>query len=522
MGFGLFWYSISSVESKLKRFLVSLFWFALVQSVHLSWFTATKYQGLYIIAVYVCLSIWLGAQFGVLNLFTHARRFNLLKALFISGVWTLIELSRFLVFCGFAFNPTGLALCYSNISAQALSVFGVYGMTFLVMFSSALFYLMLLLKKRQHAILWVLVCVLPYAFGFCHLKVHQVLKSKSQKKPLNVALIQTGLSPDEKIPLNGYNSRFIPLYNQWWRIFGYLKEKEASSYDFIVLPEAAVPFGMKQPLYPLSEAIDVLKKIFGREVDDLLPEKISPYAFQREGLWYVSNAFWSQVLSNAYNSEVIIGLDDTDLVDAKSYNAAFHFTPYDNNISRYEKRVLVPLAEYLPLSFLKPLVSRYGISSHATHGKEAKVFVGKKKASVSICYEECYGHMMREGRKGGADLFINITNDAWYLPSKLPIQHFIHGRLRSIENGVDVLRSCNTGVTSVVSSLGENLAIFEDLSSESQYERGALVASFVPYEYQTLYTVWGNYFIFVVCLSFIAIYFYRLREQKRLEIELSC
>lgn len=522
IGYGLFWYSICDVHANLKRFLVSSVWFFLVQLVQLSWFGTVDYQGYYILFVYVGLCFWLGIQFGFLNLFTGSKRLSTIKVLFVASLWTLLEISRLIVFCGFAFNPVGLTLCFNPVPSQMLSLVGIYGLSFYVFLTSGLFYLCLIHKKFKYFCLWVILGFVPYAFGLVHLKTHQFIRSQSHKSPLQVALIQTGLSPDEKLPLKGYDPPFVPLFNQWWRIFSYLKEHKKKSYDFIVLPEAAVPFGMKQALYPMKETLEILEKFFGERLPSLIPKKESPYAFFSNDNWYVSNAFWSQILSNAYGAEVVIGLDDTDYFDKKNYNAAFHFTPYGESVFRYEKRVLVPLAEYLPMGFLKPLVSKYGITDHATHGKESKVFGKTRKVAISICYEECFAHLMTKGRKNGANLFINITNDAWYMPSKLPLQHFVHGRLRSIENGVDVLRSCNTGVTGAVSSLGENISVFKNFSQKSQREKGALVFSFVPYSYKTLYTFWGNYFIIFISLSCIGFYAYKQKAFKRSGIELSC
>ena len=231
---------------------------------------------------------------------------------------------------------------------------------------------------------------------------------------------------------------------------------------------------------------------------------VEPFIEKRGGRTYVSNSFWAQAVSDHYGAEMVIGLDDFD--GEHSYNAAFHFVPRTLNITRYEKRVLLPLAEYLPFPFLKPLIARYGINSFFTHGKGAKVIEGRCPLSVSICYEECFSHLMREGRSKGAKLFVNVTNDAWYPFSRLPQQHFDHGRIRAIENGVPLVRACNTGVTAGVDSLGRTLGRFENSNGNFELERGALFLPIDLYAFSTLYTLWGDGFILVlslVCLVFL-------------------
>ena len=47
-GLALFWIFLFSLSEKKQRFWMSLFWFALVQGVQLSWLATPEYQGIYI------------------------------------------------------------------------------------------------------------------------------------------------------------------------------------------------------------------------------------------------------------------------------------------------------------------------------------------------------------------------------------------------------------------------------------------------------------------------------------------
>ena len=128
--------------------------------------------------------------------------------------------------------------------------------------------------------------------------------------------------------------------------------------------------------------------------------------------------------------------------------------------SRYEKRILLPIAEYIPFNWVKKFALKYGIADSFTPGLEAKVFqMGRVKTGVSICYEETFGNLMRANRAKGADLLINLTNDAWYPDSRLPSVHYLHGRLRAVELGIPLLRSCNTGVTCGIDALGRTIGM---------------------------------------------------------------
>lgn len=514
-GFGVFFFFLKLVKNKKNSFFFSLVWFFFVQGVQLSWFSATRYQGSYILIVYFFLVLTLSAQFAFFSMIIPKRVVKLKEILMLASVWTLIEMSRLFFFCGFAFNPVGLSICYHSYSMQLLSVVGVYGMTFLVVATGFLFQNVLTVPSKKWLLGWLGIVLIPYVFSYLHIQYRTFEKKHAQNHSFNVALIQTGLKPDEKNPIRDYKS-FVPLLNQWMLIIKHLKQAKAHRLDYIVLPEACVPYGLKTKIYPKGTVVRILKALFGDEVIRSFPEG----DLYVDGKGFVSNAFFAQTLANVYQSELIIGLDDYDEDSNSSYNAGFLFQQGEKPL-RYEKQILVPLAEYLPLGFLKPLVARYGISSHATHGKKVKVFEGKKRVSISICYEECFGHLIRKGKLLGANLLVNISNDGWYYPSDLPEHHFALGRLRAVENGVDVLRCCNTGVSAVVSSLGQVLNKLEGPKGDVQNQRGILEASFVPFSYKTIYSLCGDYLVFCICLisCFYCVLENVARRKKLIEIE---
>ena len=497
VGFALFWISLLNVR---RRFLYGAFWFFLVQLVQLSWFASPTYQGVYILFVYVGLALGLGLQFGLLSLFV-TRNLTVRRCLGIAALWTLMEWSRLSFLCGFAWNPVGLSHTAFSTGSQMASIWGVFGLSFWVMFVNLLAVKLFLERRRKALLSWGGVLLLPYLFGLLHILYHDT-KNPHSSAPFNVALIQTALLPDEKVYFHSSSERHISPYQQWADILLYLQHHREKTLDLIVLPEAALPFSAFAPVYEYEEVKRIAKAIWG-EVD-LSPLLVEPLIEERGGAIYVSNAFWSQAIADHYGAELVIGLDDFD--DASSYNAAFHFVPRKLSISRYEKRVLLPLAEYLPFSFLKPLALRYGIHSFFTHGTEAKVIEGKCPLSVSICYEECFGNLMREGRGKGAELFVNLTNDAWYPFSRLAQQHFDHGRIRAIENGVPVVRSSNRGVTAGIDSLGRTIGTLGSAKGSVEEERGALFLPLDLYSFHTLYTLWGDGLILLIsllCLLFL-------------------
>ncbi len=482
LGYGLFWRALLKVPSRARRFLLATGWFCLVQMIQLSWMTSTEFQGLYILAVYAALCLFLGLQFGAVSAYIDR-----IPYIAIASIWTLIEWARLYFFCGFSWNPLGLSLTAFVPSMQMASVFGIFGLSFWVVITN------LAIVKKKWAV-WGALALFPYIFGWGHIFFHAADLENSQE--LSVALVQTGLLPSQKTLMDKRESEFVSPYDQWRRILTLLKENP-KKVDLIVLPEYAVPISAEVDAYSFETTRYILQDVMKKDISTLLP--------QRSPLTKVSNNFWVRLIADVFSAEVVVGLDARD--GHQHFSSAFHVLPHTLQANRYEKQILVPLAEYLPFSWLKNLTSMYGITEFFTHGKESKVFSGKVPLSISICYEETFSQLIREGRQKGAELLVNVTNDNWYPNSHLSRQHFDHGRIRAIENGVPLVRACNTGVTAVIDSLGRTLAKITD------ERKAAVLVTKVPlYHYKTLFTFWGNFGILGVCIGFLGLSYWKSRK----------
>ena len=520
-GYALFWKSFLIFSSVKKRFWAATLWFALVQAIQLSWMTSHEYQGLYILFVYALLTVGLGVQFGMLSLVLPGEGpLSILRVLALASFWTLFEWLRFFILCGFSFNPVGMALSASLLSLQFAAFWGVLGLSFWVIltngFAFNLFFrpslsvpdqllaFPLFPKVSSRAVkalgIWVAVAAFPYLFGIAHLKVHDGRNKNAEK--LTVALVQPGLLPSQKIPLAGRLDAFIPPLEQWRRIFFLLSQAHAKRVDLIVLPEAALPFFLDEPLFSLSSATSMVLEELGSEALGAVPALQPPFAIAQSEQIAVTHAFFAKLLAKHFKAEVVAGFDGYDRALQKSYNAAYHFLPYSSRISRYDKRILMPVAEYLPFEWARRLAQRYGICDFFEPGNEAKVFEGRIPFSVSICYEETFPHLVREGRKGGAALLVTLTNDNWYPQSRLPRQHFDLGRLRAVENGAPLLRSGNSGITAAVDSLGRVLAKV-GRGGRSDWVSGIIVTEISSSHHNTPYLLWGNWGILIPSVCFL-------------------
>lgn len=513
IGYALFWRGMLAFRSKKGRFLCAFFWFAIISVFHLNWLFADRYVGSYIYLFIVLLCAGLGAQFGLISLFIKSpKEMHVLQMLGVSGGWALLEWGRLFLLSGFSWDPTGLALSATLTGMQMASIAGVFGLSFWVFFTNLLALRMVCQITKKNMGLWILGTLSPYLFGWAHLAYHTHAMSLSDRPPLSALLVQTALMPEQKQSINGS----IPLapLEQWTRILKMLAPYLKKSKDIIVFPEGVVPYGTHYPLYPTHEVSQAFKTYLGREELTYLPERK-----------YVGNHFWAQSLANVSDSDVVIGLEDADKNGetglVKVYAAAFLMRPFMQDVLRYEKRVLVPMGEFIPFEWCKKILSKYGILDSFTPGTRAKVLQSSRlPIGISICYEETYGNLMREARKQGAEILINLTNDVWFPRSRLPIIHFLHGRLRAVEGGIPLLRACNTGVTCGVDALGRVVGSLPFECAAEECKADVLSLKLPVYHYKTLYAIFGNsWLIFVSSILFSVFCVFKPIKTRRILTE---
>ncbi len=475
-GFALFWKAACKIYNLKKRFFLAVAWFAVVQLIQLSWMTSIEFQGFYILVVYGFIALGLGLQFGLLTLLVDRIPF-----VASASIWVLLEWSRLYVLCGFSFNPVGMALTATPFSLQAVSYFGIFGLSFWVILTNLAVW-----KKCWKAA--ALMAILPYLLGAVQWGMH---RSRLPESPtLNVALVQTALLPSQKVYFPERASDFISPPEQWSRILQMLS-KVKEPLDIVVLPEAAIPYTDQYPLYSKEVTAKIFQKSFPKSAPILAEGKLEK----------VSNKYWIHALSKVLNADVIVGLDGEE--EGRYYSSVFFASPgfaSQQEMSRYDKQILLPLAEYLPFQSLKALTKIYGITQFFSHGKESRLFYSKIPISASICYEETFGHILRRGRKEGAALFVNVTNDNWYPHSKLPQQHFDLAKAQAVANGIPLVRACNAGITCALDSLGHEVALLEE------WDKPAVLVAKVPlYSISTLYTLWGDQGIIITSIVLLTI-----------------
>jgi len=154
----------------------------------------------------------------------------------------------------------------------------------------------------------------------------------------------------------------------------------------------------------------------------------------------------------------------------------------------YGKRHLLPFGEFVPTGF-HWFVQLLGIpmEDQATGRTQAPLTVAGQRLRPLICYEDLFGEDFVQSALPGADeadIFINLSNLAWFGTAMVLDQHLQFSQMRALEFQRPFVRSTNTGATAVVDHRGH---VTERLPAAT---RGVLEASVQGRRGSTPYARW--------------------------------
>tara|TARA_B100001123_G_scaffold415872_2_gene516848 strand:- start:6620 stop:8152 length:1533 start_codon:yes stop_codon:yes gene_type:complete len=349
-----------------------------------------------------------------LTLVALQNRFGGVVLMGAAPVWLTTELGRMWLFGGFPWELIGYSQTSVLSVAQFASLFGVHGLTLLVVLvNSALAFALVGSGPWRFRVILTTFGLLSAVvlFGLARLADNDLL---SEGEPLTVGLIQGNVPQQEKWnPLRREEilNRYINLSRQ----------SSVDGAQLIIWPESATPFSFEE--HPAGEMVRRLARDTGVHV--------------------------------LFGSTRIQGHRGGRL-----FNAAFMLDQRGDTVGVYHKMHLVPFGEYVPfrrfLPFASPLVET--MTEFSPGRRPEPLPIDSHLTSAAICYEIIYPSLAREFVRNGSELLTTITNDAWYGRSAAPYQHFQQARMRAIEQGRYLVRAANTGISGIVDPYGRVLA----------------------------------------------------------------
>ena len=455
----------------LVHYLSLVYWLAHTMSAygHLPFYVS--------IPVLLLFSFYLALYIALFSMAVTRLCSSPLSLLFIPPlIWVSLEYIRSFLFTGFPWELMGYTQFNMLHIIQISDLFGVYGVSFAIILSNAvafLIYLCLMDKNWQSKEVQTKLAVGAMA-AFVVILGAIWFYGKWRINNINELAV---MSPSSKVTIVQGNIDQAKKWDPAFQKSSTMKYIHLSSLskdlqpDLVVWPETATPFYFMHDI-ELSKL--VLTGIHEIGADFLIGSPA--FTLNNDNIEYYNSAF---------------------LVDAVG-----------NVNGRYDKAHLVPFGEYVPMKKWLPFVSKMveGVGDFDTGEKGQTIKWQKSSIGILICYEIIFPALSRAMVQNNASLLVNITNDAWYGRSSAPYQHFSMSVFRAVENRRSIIRAANTGISGFIEPSGsviETTQIFKD----------AVITQKVPIlQVETLYSRFGDVFA-MACLG-LSVFFILLRLLK--------
>ncbi len=328
------------------------------------------------------------------------------------------EWLRATLFTGFPWLSVGYAAMPVPLLMQSVHVVGLFGMNALAVFVFAMPALLAEGRQVKAGLAIALLLVGAHA-GYGAMRL---MAPADETAALNVRIVQPSIAQDGK---------WDPAQREaiLKRLIDLSASPGGERADVIVWPETALP-------YLLTERAQMLVAI-----GEMLGEG-------------------QVLLVGAVRSEAPAGPD----APPRYYNAVAAINDRGEIIDAVDKLHLVPFGEYLPF---QRLFDALGVGAIAdTFGgffpgtDRHAIAVGEQARLLPmICYEIIFPQLMRPAQ-AGANVIVNLTNDAWFGDTPGPYQHFRQAQVRAVEAGLPMIRAANNGISAVVDRRGRLVDAF--------------------------------------------------------------
>ena len=330
-----------------------------------------------------------------------------------ASLWALGEWLRGHLFTGFPWNLMGYTWLFSNEMLQVTSVIGIYGLTALTILLGCAPYGVIREKRLLEMVVMVCLFVCLWSGGAFWLR-----KNPTQyHEDIGLRIVQPNISQTFKWDAKRVQENYSKLLRLSQDHQGH--SSSGIKVTHVIWPESALPFYLEEEPWRRSKIMEAL------------PEK-------------------SILLTGGLRREMVHG----SLL--KIWNSFLVIGSEGEVLATYDKAHLVPFGEYVPLrAFIPGLVKKV---THGTvdfskgEGPQTVTVNGTPGLSPLICYEGIFpGNVTGTPRP---QWMVNVTNDAWYGKTSGPYQHFGSVRVRSIEEGLPLVRVANTGLSGVFDAYG--------------------------------------------------------------------
>ena len=176
-----------------------------------------------------------------------------------------------------------------------------------------------------------------------------------------------------------------------------------------------------------------------------------------------------------HHAPTIFGAASIDPGGTYEYNSVYALDSEGRVTGAFDKVILVPFGEYVPIVDPDWATDQIPAMSHNIAGTApARMEVvpsprsdGAAEAPIHVgpvvCYEDIFPEFARKvaAQSGGIDLFVNVTIDTWFGATAEPWEHLALAQFRSVEHRIPMVRSVAAGPSTVVDTTGRIAAVLD-------------------------------------------------------------
>ena len=343
---------------------------------------------------------------------------------------------------------------------QSVSVFGEYGLSFLIILLNIFIYNIItnykLKKNYIITAIIILIMVMPSIYRYLF-----PIPVNDTKK---IAVIQPGYSQEDKWDdnkrlaiINNIHMQLLSAYNE--------------NVDLIVLPESSYPARVLDT--PIIT--DVLKLVSAKTPIILGTERRIKTEEDKIG--------------KLYNTMVLID---------KGYNLTF-----------YDKRHLTPFGEYFPfITILRPVKEFFfGKGTMFSAGENPVLLTSSNNIKLGpvICFESAFSNLVRDNILLGANTLVVISNDTWFGKNQGRIQHLAVDTIRAVEYGRAISRATQDGISAFILPNGKTPL------KQQNPQPDVLIYNVPLSDFRTFYSIFGNVWIAII----IPLLYYQIKRKYK-------
>lgn len=402
-----------------------------------------------------------GAFFGLFTILPFAfwyvtRGKQWAQILAFASSWVLFEWVRSFILTGFPWNLLGTALAFDVNLIQTASLWGTYGLSFVLLLWAGFFYAAFVKHRFVYGVLFIMLPLVLYGYGMARVRTYDDAYSD-----VRVRLVQPSIAQQMKWSPLALKENFETYIDM-------SKTEGLSDVDFVVWGETAVPFDLSDQAIRLKmkEAVPV-------------------------GGYLLTGALRAGDNGLFYNS--LFALDSEGQIMASA-----------------DKNHLVPFGEYIPFRRYLPRRVRPVANQIADFGSGEKFRVitlsGYPSFGALICYEIIFPDEVLDRNHKPLWLVV-LSNDGWYGNSAGPYQHLAATQMRAVEEGISIVRSANNGISALIDPLGR-------IRSRIDYDVVGVLDVNLPVQ-MTLSTSYNGRYVIVVFFAVLVLsLFWRVKKEN--------